>query len=108
MADRPAPRFAAEGRLLAHCPPAIVGIGSQLFEVVSRTTGEGPAGPYVIYRCSSGDRTCNLSVELAGNDTIAAIRLSYAEASVQLSEDDIEVYGGQFNRCPPASQQNIE
>src|SRR5215475_6028072 len=84
-----------EGRLLRISPPAIVRIGSQLFEVVSRTTGEGPAGPYVTYRCSSGDRSCNLLVELAGTSSIAAISLTRDnEEPVQIAEDDIEVFGG--------------
>jgi hypothetical protein len=103
--DRPrvSPR---EGRLLRISPPAIVKIGSQLFEVVSRTAGEGPAGPYVVYRCCSGDRSCDLTVELAGTAAIAAISLACGDTTVQLSEDDVEVFGGRFNRRTQPDPQN--
>lgn len=82
-----------EGRLLRIEPPDIVRIGPHLVEVISRTVGESPRGPYVALGCRCGDRTGGLCVELAGHRPVATFGWSHEGQREPIDEHDIAVFG---------------
>ncbi len=86
---RPSPR---EGRLLRLRPAWILRVDGVSWEVRSRSVGETPGGPYVLYHCGNASGTALLKLEPEGFSSRYALRWSEGGSERFLDEDAVEVF----------------
>ncbi len=81
-----------EGRLLRLRPPCWLGLGGRIVEVVRRSVGHTPEGPYISYLCLTPDGAGELRVRPAPPNRCSTVRWLEGDGELMLQETDVEVW----------------
>lgn len=81
-----------EGRLLRLEPPCFVVVAGRPAEVLSRTLGRDPGGPFVSYECRHAQGDCRLRVGLTIDGATAAVSWTTDGVERSLRPEEVETF----------------